>query len=235
MARAPLDLVADTAGKALAAGAGALGAAWQRTKPLHPTGDLRRATITRLGGPVRSGVPWLDEAGTDDVVVRVSRAVGLPEPLPDIHGLAIRLVVDHITADVLLATTGSGRISRYVLLPARRGSRRALTSLLPYRSPRGPLLLAAVPESERSFDLRWAGLVGPWHSFGRLDLGEAWGDDTRLSFDPVRNVLPGLSHYGWVERQREPAYWVARRRTGRDSTPGTDPVSARTPPRRSTD
>jgi hypothetical protein len=51
--------------------------------------------------------------------------------------------------------------------------------------------------------------------FGTLDLGEPLGDDTSVSFDPIVNVLPGLRQYGWVTRLREPAYWMARRRSHR--------------------
>jgi hypothetical protein len=213
----PLDLLSRTAGGLLSSGVVALGAARDRTKPLHPDGQLRRATVTRMGTAVRSGVPWLDEPGRDDVLVRVSRGIGLPDALPDIHGLAVRLDLDGTPADVLLANTGLGRLSRYLLTPTRKAHGRPLTSLLPYRSPRGGLLLAAVPTSERGYDLRWAGPVGPWHSFGTLDLGEPLGDDTRVSFDPLVNVVPGLENYGWVQRLREPAYWAARRRTGRSA------------------
>ena len=31
-----------------------------------------------------------------------------------------------------------------------------------------------------------------------------------MSFDPVRNVLPGLEIYPWVRRLREPSYATAR-------------------------
>ena len=106
-------------------------------------------------------------------------------------------------------------MTRFVLTAAKRPSGRPLTSLLPYRSPRGPLLVAAAPDSPRTFDLLWAGPVGPWHRFGRLELGEAHGDDLQLSFDPVLNQLPGLSQYDWVRRLREPSYWTARERSGR--------------------
>jgi hypothetical protein len=206
-------------GGLLSSGAVALGAARNRTKPLHPTGRLRRATITRTGAAARSGVPWLDEPGRDDVLVRESRGIGLPDALPDIHGLALRWELDGSVADVLLANTGLGRLSRYLLTPTRKAHGRPLTSLLPYRSPRGALLLAAVPTSERGYDLRWAGPLGPWQTFGTLELGEPLGDDTRVSFDPVVNVVPGLRSYGWVQRLREPAYWAARRRTNRSARP----------------
>lgn len=221
----PIDILARTAGGLLSSGAVAVGAARNRTKPLHPDGQLRRATVTRMGGSPLTGVPWLDEPGRDDALVRLSRAVGLPEALPDIRGLAIRLELES-PADVLLATTGLGRLSRFVLTATRRPDGRPLTSLLPYRSPRGALLLAAVPTSIRSFDLRWAGPVGPWVSFGTLELGEPLGDDTRVSFDPLLNVVPGLSNYGWVERLREPAYWAARRRTHRTAQPDAQPTAS---------
>lgn len=220
---APVDVLARTAGGALAAGAGALGAVRQRVKPLHPQGQLRHATITRMSGPVPAGVPWLDSAGQDDATVRISRGIGLPDALPDVQGLAIRIALGGAEADLLLASTGTGRLTRYVLTPTRRATGRSLTSLLPYRSPRGPLLLAAVPESEHAFELRWAGPVGPWHTFGRLELGAPYGDDLQVSFDPIVNVLPGLSHYSWVRLLREPAYWTARSRSGRTARPGGAP------------
>jgi len=223
MARSPVDLFARTAGGALAAGAGALGAVMQRVKPLHPEGELRRATLTHSPPAVASGVPWLDSPGQDDAVVRVSRAVGLPDALPDVQGLAVRVVLETGAADLLLASTGLGVVTRYVLMPTRRITGRPLTTLLPYRSPRGPLLLAAAPESEHAFELRWAGPAGPWHAFGRLDLGAPFGDDLQVSFDPVVNVAPGLSHYSWVRTLREPAYWTARTRTHRAVTPSRRP------------
>jgi hypothetical protein len=215
----PIDVLARTAGGLLSSGTSVVGAVRSRTKPLHPEGQLRRATLTRMGGGALTGVPWLDDAGRDEALVRLSRGIGLPELLPDVQGLAVRLELDGAPADVLFATTGLGRLTRYLLTPTRKVVGRPLTTLMPYRSPRGPLLLAAVPESEQAFDLRWAGPVGPWTSFGRLELGEPLGDDTRVSFDPVVNVVPGLSNYGWVERLREPAYWVARRRTHRTAHP----------------
>ena len=215
----PLDLLSRTAGGLLSSGAVALGAARDRTKPLHPDGQLRRATVTRTGSAFSSGVPWLDDPGRDDVLVRASRGIGLPGALPDVHGLAVRLELDGSTADVLLASTGLGRLSRYVLTPTRRPHDRPLTTLLPYRSPRGPLLLAAAPASERRYELLWAGPIGSWHPFGTLELGEPLGDDTAVSFDPLLNVVPGLANYGWVERLREPAYWAARRRSHRSPRP----------------
>lgn len=213
----PVDAVSRTAGSLLAAGTRALGAARDSVKPLHPDGELRVATVTRMGGPVPAGVAWLDEPGTDEALVRLSRAIGTPESLPDIHGLAVRLDFHGRPADLLLASTGTGPLTRFVLLASRSATRLPLTSLLPYRSDRGPVVLAARADSDRSFELSWARPLGSWVPFGRLDLGAPVLSDEPVSFDPVLHVLPGLGHYGWVRRLREPAYRTARQQSDRSS------------------
>jgi hypothetical protein len=159
-------------------------------------------------------VPWLDEPGTDEVQVRVSRAIGLPAPLPDIHGLAVRVPVDAGHADLLLATTGLGRVTRFLLTFTRHPHGRPLTTLLPYRGPHGPILLAARPESDLELELMWATPRGPWVSFGRLVLAATAGPDVMVSFDPLVNPLPGLGNYEWVQSLREPAYGAARAERG---------------------
>ncbi len=63
-------------------------------KPLHPDGEILRGRVRRDGSAPPAGVPWLDDAGEDEVLVRLSRAIGLPAGLPDIHGLALRVLSD---------------------------------------------------------------------------------------------------------------------------------------------
>jgi hypothetical protein len=208
-----------TAGAALAAGTDALGTVLHRTKPLHPEGRLQHATLTRLGTARAVGSPLLDEAGELPALVRLSRGVGLPGLLPDIPGLALRVDLDGWPVDILLASTGLGPVSRYVLVPRRSTLSGALTTLLPYRSERGPLVIGALPESDRSYRLVWSTGTSDWLVFARLDLGAQVEDDTRISFDPIVNLVPGLQQYPWVRTLREPAYWVARRRSHR-TTPG---------------
>lgn len=183
-------------------------------KPLHPRGRLVRATLTRPGLTPPSGVRWLDETGIDEVLVRVSRATGLPSPLPDIHGLAIRVpVAADRHADLLFATTGTGRLTRFVLRPALSAQDRPQTTLLPYRTPSGPALLAALPEAKHRLRLAFASGSGQWRPFGVLALSESdTGDaDPTVSFDPMLHTIPGLEPYEWVRRLREGAYAEARR------------------------
>jgi hypothetical protein len=182
-------------------------------KPLHPKGQLHTATIERAGLPDHIGVPWIDEPGTSTALVRVSRAVGIPSALPDIYGLSLRLpLFGGSHADILFATTGLGRVSRFVLFPAQHAGQRAYSTLLPYRSTSGPVMLAAVPVDPdgRTFDLACASLGGAWQSFARMTLTEATSDSSP-SFDPVLNQLPGLDYYAWAANLREGAYRAARR------------------------
>ncbi|QIX27144.1 hypothetical protein ncot_11450 [Nocardioides sp. JQ2195] len=197
-------------GQLLAAATEAVARVRPSAKPLHPRGEVWSARVIRHGSPEHIGVSWVDELGEDDAVVRLSAAVGLPTSWPDILGMAVRVEVPGGHADLLLATTGSGRLSRFVLLPARSAQGHRHTSLLPYKGPEGPVLFAAEASAPDRFDLQHSGLTGEWITFGELHLLERQEGDT--SFDPIEvGPLPGLEHYAWVNRLREPAYRTARR------------------------
>jgi hypothetical protein len=171
--------------------------------------------LQRFGSTPSTGVAWLDDPGQDDVLARQSRAVGLPAPAPDIFGLALRVSAEAGRyGDVLLATTGLGRLTRFTLTPARSPYTRPMTTLLPYRTEAGPVLLAGVHRDEATVELSYALLAGPWRRFAvlRLDADQPGREpDAPISFDPLLNTLPGLDNYPWVRRLREPSYLTARR------------------------
>lgn len=184
------------------------------SKPLHPRGKLVSGHLIRRGVTPATGVRWLDEQGVDDVLVRLSRATGLPTYLPDIHGLAVRTPVSpgrH--GDLLFATTGTGRLTRFVLTAARSTEERPYTTLLPYRTPKGAVFLAALPQDPGRLGLACASTAGEWRIFGELTLMEADAVDVDpvIAFDPMLNTIPGLEPYEWVRRLREGAYAGARR------------------------
>lgn len=217
--------LAGVAGSVLGAAFGAAGLL-RRGKPLHPEGVVYDALIRRAGAPVDWRCRWLDEPGDDVGTARLSRAAGLPAPVPDIHGLAITFTGDGERHDLLLATTGMGRWGRFVLVPRSDPYTCSYGSLLPYRSPRGLVVLAAVPLSRHSppepplaasFRLLAAGVAGPWHTFGTLELTAPAGGlaDDPLRFDPVVYPLPGLQWPVALARLREPAYAAARRTPAR--------------------
>lgn len=227
--------ISAATGTVLGALSGAVARA-RGTRPLHPVGAVLPGRLLRSGaGPgSRSGAAWLDEAGVDDVVVRLSRGGGLAPWCPDVHGLAWRQETDGRRVDVLLSTTGSVPVARHVLAPHVHVGRGTYTSLLPYRGPHGPVLLAArpVPGADLGSDpmtltamltatplrlrLAWAdGLVGRWRPFGWLVVGgvpeypPGPEPDPPVRFDPV-SAPPGLSAYPWVAALRDPAYAAAR-------------------------
>jgi hypothetical protein len=204
---------ASFAGGQILRGAARVISARPAAKPLHPRGSVVVGTLHRFGAEDGTGAAWLDQAGDDRVLVRQSRAVGLPAPAPDIFGLAIRVPIEggrH--GDLLFASTGLGRLTRFTLTPARSPYGRPMTTLLPYRTPAGGVLLSAVFHHETELGLAWAIRSGAWHPFAELSLDKDPADeaDMPLSFEPARNTLPGLETYDWVRRLREPAYTTAR-------------------------
>ncbi len=214
---------ASAIGSLLAGAARQLTRIRRSRKPLHPAGTVVVGTLTRTAGE-QSGVDWLDATGTDEVLVRVSRAIGLPGAVPDIYGLALRIPTDQGYADVLLATTGLGKLTRFVLTAGREVTSRPLTTLMPYRTSLGPLLIAAKPVAAEPgddptglrFELLWSVGLGDWVRFADLDIPSTSGPDPEISFDAVAHPPPGLQNYAWVRRMREPAYQAARETSGRD-------------------
>jgi len=174
--------------------------------------------VVRQGCGARTGVAWIDEPGGDRVVLRLSRATGLPKFLPDVFGLALRVPCEgggH--GDLLLATTGTGAVGRFILRPTRRPGR-PYGSLFPYRSQTGPLLLAVFPlcDDGTRFELACATLRGAWSRFGVLEVRSDWDDalDAPLSFDPVLNQVSGLPSYRWAAQLRRFSYAASRRARG---------------------
>ncbi len=58
--------------------------------------------------------------------------------------------------------------------------------------------------------MSWCRPRGEWHAFAELRLSDDEAPNQAMSFDPVRNQLPGLTQYAWVRRLREPSYLTAR-------------------------
>ncbi|HJQ04368.1 MAG TPA: hypothetical protein VJ872_02915 [Nocardioides sp.] len=209
MADSLITGTADTIGRGLSTLTAATAALSGRDKPLHPRGVLTSGTLVRPGTTRPCGVSWLDERGTDPVLVRTSRAIGLPAPLPDVAGLAVRVPSGAGFADLLLASTGWNLLGRHVLVPAVR-RRQPLTTLLPYRTAIGPVVIGARPTGSDTLRLSWARVGHRWNALGTLTLDAERADDTRISFDPVLNRPDGLEQYPWVALLRERSYALAR-------------------------
>lgn len=214
------------AGKAVAVPLGAI-ARYRRGRAMHPRGAVFDAVLERHGASPPFGVPWLDEVRSDPVVVRLSRGAGLPAPLPDVLGLAVRLGTDDDPVDILLSSTGQGRLSRLVPVP-RVDAEGVYSSIMAFRSTAGPIRIAALPRAAPvpsdpepvaaaaaagaiEFSLAAAVGSGDWRPFARLRSTSARGPlDSTIRFDAVRNPPPGLTADGPMARFREPAYATAR-------------------------
>lgn len=217
---------ASAAGRLVAVPVGAL-ARLRRGKPMHPRGAVFDGVLERAGGGPGWGVPWLDDVATDEVLVRFSRGAGLPAPLPDVLGLAVRVTSPERPIDLLLSSTGRGPLLRWVPLP-RRDAAVVYTSIMGYRSAAGTLRIAAIPEfgEAPSEPAALAAAVGDrgvaytlavargatrWRPVGRLTLTAPRAPlDPEVRFDVVRHPPPGLAADGPLARFRAPAYASAR-------------------------
>jgi len=217
-------VVEGTVGVAAAAVMGAASAI-RRKRAFHPDGAAFHATFQATGAS--HGAPLLDEAGTRDAVVRLSRGVGLPESLPDFLGLALRVHDAHGPGehqDLLLVSSSSRPVLRHSLLPVRTFAHERYSSVVPYRVGGRTVLFGArrldddAPEDTTVEDLRegvppmrfaleLAELRGEWEPIGvvtlRSPLPEREG--RALRFDPS-NTGGGIEPVGVVQAVRRLAY-----------------------------
>jgi hypothetical protein len=163
----------------------------RHNRALHPRGTVAAATL------------WVDDpasalgqalgAGPHPAVVRLSRGIGLPRPLPDVHGVAIRLDRHAGRVDLLFSGT-----------PTR------LSTLLPYRSRSGLVWLELARSSSARFLLRERTLPTAVRTVGRLDVGEPAGDEG-FAYDPYLHQDPALRPVRFLSTVREAAYDGSRR------------------------
>lgn len=189
-------------------------------RPIHCHGVILEGTVTH--NRVFSGEEWFDTLGEEPVLARISRSVGLPDALPDVVGLALRIG----DSDVLLATTGRGPIGRFTLRLRRSVVDGPFTSLMPFKGTGGAVLLAARREGpgpdvttlselrSHGQELRWglyySRLRGPWTRFASLRLTVSDNQSQAVRFDPVGRPPAGLSAYGWSRALRVPSYGIAQ-------------------------
>ena len=226
-AAAPRDIapgITGTAGQAFA-GLFRILKAVRPDRPIHPKGLGLTGELVRTGNPFEtSGLDWLDTLGVDAVEARFSRSVGLPQALPDILGLALRVTPATGTgpADVLFASTGWGLPGRFLLQPRLDVDGATMTTLMPYRGTKGPVLLGlrtislppgSLSSGEWVLGLYWARPAGRWRPCGELRLSAgARPGDTALRFNALENQPPGALTYGWSRHLRERSYRAAQRK-----------------------
>ncbi|WP_028476121.1 hypothetical protein [Nocardia sp. CNY236] len=208
---------------ALMKAAFAAGARIRHARVFYPNG-------LHLAGCLRAAAEFEPLLGSGDrpVVARLSKGVGTPGSLPDVLGLAFR-VLDRADRpwDFVLTTTGRGPLGRLVITPARGWARAHYGCIVPYRIDQvAPTWLFADPDLDQptsaslaamnarmredlvGFTLTASRIGKPPRLLGELVLRpvrptESGTDD----FDPVHNHPPEVTLVpAVVERLREFAY-----------------------------
>ncbi|HWM54853.1 MAG TPA: hypothetical protein VNO20_05650 [Solirubrobacterales bacterium] len=189
----------------------------------HPYGVGFNARLEPCGEPAFDA-PMLNQE--TETIVRLSRALGLPEWAPDPCGLGLRIPDAYGQGrhqDILMVSSATAVLARHAPLPARGFSDRPYSTLLPYEL-KGQLIVIGARESTRSgrgpklaelreheldleFDLGVATLRGGWKPVARLSLQGRLPRATteRLDLDPT-NTGGGLRLAGWINRLRGPSY-----------------------------
>ena len=187
-------------------------AAARRGKAVHPHGVVHRGRLVVDGIPAApAGSRLLSERAEHDVLVRFSRSIGLPRPLPDLLGMSIRVVDAYGEGqhqDLLLITSIDLPVLHHVFVPAGDVHQRPYTSSLPYRAGDETFLIGAVPEEggELRFGVAVAPIACRFRTVARLEVGERLPDTLdALRFSPF-NTGGGLEPSGLLNGMRALAY-----------------------------
>lgn len=177
----------------------------------HPVGSVREAELVIHEGQ-DVGSAFVDEPGRYQALARLSRGIGLPHPLPDILGLAIKVPDRYGSGadqDLLLASSGQSVVGRRTLR-VRRRPQGWFSTILGFEAGGRTILFGARCRSAdaATFGLFFAEPSGPWREFGELRVGPAVERDAM--FDPW-HTGPDLVPTGALNELRAPAYQGSRR------------------------
>jgi hypothetical protein len=239
----PLDRFAGASiGAVLAAIAGLRGG-----KAVHPDGVVYEGRLVVPGSPdAPRAAKLLSAPGEHRAIVRFSRSVGVPRPLPDLLGMSIRVPDAYGPGrhqDLLLVTSADYPVLHHIFLPARDAQQRPYTSSLPYhagdesflvgalpdpRSPRPPgdnefdRLDAAARTTRLVFQIAVASLRGRFQPVAELRIGARLPQELdALRFNPF-NCGGGMEPAGWLNGARDRAYKLSQAAWGRSRPDGAE-------------
>ena len=195
---------------------------WSRLSALrgarifHPDGDAYSAVLHVPGG-ARTGVPLFDEARDLPAIVRLSRGAGLPEPLPDAIGLAVRLCDVHGPdrhQDFLLITSVNAPVLHHLILPGVLPDQ-SYSSVLPYRIGGRLMLVGALPRGRGAYDLALAGVGERFTPVARLSLGARCPEEVSegIRFNPW-HTGGGIEPAGPLQKWRRGSYRASQEGRG---------------------
>ncbi|MFC5064724.1 hypothetical protein [Actinomycetospora atypica] len=139
-----VDRMVDATAGRVAGPAFGLGSFLRRARVFHPRGRSFTARVRCAGDPRLVGTV-LGRAGVHEGTVRLSRGAGLPEPLPDLLGLALRLDLAEGPQDLLLISSAPAPVARHALLPARDYGGTHYSSITTFGVGTTTVVLGAVP------------------------------------------------------------------------------------------
>lgn len=224
--RTAVDVGGLTIGGLLAGVAGVRGA-----KAVHPRGVVHAARLTIDGSHhAPQGSQLLSAPAEHRAIVRFSRSLGLPRPLPDLLGVSLRVLDAYGTCldqDVLMVTSVDVPVLHHIFVPAADVQQRPYSSSLPYRAGGRSFLLGVTPDpgsprpsGDDEFDrlARAAGtgrlmfgfavapVGGRFRRIGSLHVEERLPQSLdALRFNPF-NSGGGLEPVGVLNRLRDYAY-----------------------------
>jgi hypothetical protein len=240
--RAASELIGTSVGGVLAAVA-----AVRRGKAVHPNGVVHAARLVVDGSPdAPRASTLLSEPGDHAAIVRFSRSVGVPRPIPDLLGASIRVPDAYGHGrhqDFMLVTSVDAPVAHHVFVPATDVQQRPYTSSLPYRAGDERFLVGLLPhpssprpsgddELERlgiaartrrlRFRLAVAPLMGRFRQVGELWIGERLPAELdALRFNPI-NSGGGLEPAGVLNGARDRAYRLSQAAWGRTRPGGAE-------------
>lgn len=181
-----------------------------RTKRIfHPVGEVYEARLTGTRPP-------LDGVMSDRALLRFSKGAGTPGRLPDVYGLAVKLVDawgPDADQDLLMVTSGEGPLTRHTLVPTTRPLSMRFSSVLPYRvqgrlATFGARIASSASElcgATMSLDL--AAGSGAWQPVATIAVGDPFTGD--VAFDPW-NSSARMVPAGPLNAWRRAAYQGSR-------------------------
>lgn len=205
-------------------------------RPLHPAGVAFAGELV-VDGPTLPGTELFSGPGRHPAVARFSRGFGLPEPLPDILSIAVKVPDAYGPGrdqDFMLTATGERPVLRRLFAAGRSHLARTYSSVFPFTAGGETVLLGAQPrtaplDEDRDLDelraaaragvldldLRVAAPDGPWRTVGRVELRRVLEreEEDDLAFNSS-NSGGGIAPAGFVNAVRDAAYDAAARGRG---------------------
>ena len=208
----------------------------RRGRPLHPAGVAFSGELV-VDDPALPEAELFARPGRHPAVARFSRGFGLPEPLPEILSVAIKVPDAYGPGrdqDLMLTATGERPVLRRVFAMGRSHLARTYSSVFPFTvgdeevlrgaAPRTPPrgdgggldeLRAAARAGDLALDVRIATRRGPWRTVARVELHRplAREEEDRLAFNSA-NAGGGIAPAGFVNAVRGAAYDASARGRG---------------------